>query len=224
MVGSEAGSVGVGESQAEIGGAGIGRSGDVATLSFYPTKNLGAVGDAGAVLTRDPRLAERLRSLRDHGSVRRYEHLEVGINSRLDAIQAAVLAVKLAHLEAWSEARRAAASRYGALFREAGLDDRVGLPVEVADGHHVFHQYVVRVPRRDELRAHLEADGIGSQVFYPIPLHLQACFEPLGYREGDLPEAERAAREVLAIPMYAELTEADQARVVASIGSFFGAA
>jgi dTDP-4-amino-4,6-dideoxygalactose transaminase len=195
--------------------------GDLACLSFYPTKNLGAAGDAGMVVTQDDGLAARVRRLRTHGAESRYEHLEVGINSRLDAIQAAVLTVKLGRVAAWTAARRERAATYDALFRAAGLTDEVTLATAPPGSVHVFHQYVVRVPRRDELRAHLAARGIASEVYYPIPLHLQPCFASLGYRRGELPEAERAAAEVLALPIYPELDLASQERVVQGVGSFF---
>lgn len=195
--------------------------GDLACLSFYPTKNLGAAGDAGLVTTQDDALAARLRRLRTHGAETRYEHLEIGINSRLDAIQAALLMVKLARLDAWTEARRALAARYDELIGSAGVAGDV-VPPRVAPGsQHVFHQYVIRVARRDELRAHLAARGIATEVYYPVPLHLQPCFSTLGYKPGALPEAERAAAEVLALPIYPELTHAAQERVVAAIREFY---
>jgi len=195
--------------------------GDLGCFSFYPTKNLGAAGDAGLVTTLDARLAERVRRLRVHGSERRYVHIEVGINSRMDAIQAAVLEVKLAHLERWTEARRRCAAVYDEFFAAARLGDVLGLPVVAPGARHIFHQYVVRAQRRDELRSHLAAAGIGTEVYYPIPLHLQECFADLGYRRGDLPEAERAADEVIALPMFPELRREQQARVVDAIRRFY---
>jgi dTDP-4-amino-4,6-dideoxygalactose transaminase len=195
--------------------------GDLACSSFYPTKNLGAAGDAGLVVTEDDDLAARVRRLRTHGAGTRYEHLEVGLNSRLDAVQAAVLTVKLKYLDGWNAARRDRAAAYDDLFRGAGLAGEVGLPVVAPGSTHVFHQYVVRVPRREALRAHLGERGIANEVYYPIPLHLQPCFASLGYRRGDLPGAERAADEVLALPMYPELDAASQGRVVAAIREFY---
>ncbi len=202
-------------------GISAGAFGDLACFSFYPTKNLGAAGDAGLVTACDESLARRVRRLREHGSERRYEHLEVGFNSRLDALQAAVLEVKLRHVARWNEERQRRAARYDALLRESGLEGTVAPPTVQPGAQHVFHQYVVRAPRRDELREHLRARGIGSEVYYPVPLHLQPCFATLGYRPGDLPETERAAAEVLALPMYPELTDAQQERVVAAIASFY---
>src|SRR5262245_44896999 len=196
--------------------------GDLACLSFYPTKNLGAVGDAGLVVTGDDALAARVRRLRTHGAEGRYEHLEVGLNSRLDAVQAAVLTVKLKYVESWNAARRARARDYDELFRAAGLEDEVTLPAVAPGATHVFHQYVIRVPRREALRSHLASRGIASEVYYPIPLHLQPCFASLGYRRGDLPEAERAADEVLALPIHPELERTAQERVVAAVREFYG--
>jgi len=196
--------------------------GDLACLSFYPTKNLGAAGDAGLVVTGDDALAARVRRLRTHGAESRYEHLEVGLNSRLDAVQAAVLTVKLKHLDRWNEARRARAAVYDGLFRAAGLAGEISLPAVAVGSTHVFHQYVIRVPRREALRAHLAARGIASEVYYPIALHLQPCFASLGYHRGDLPEAERAADEVLALPIYPELERTAQERIVAAVREFHG--
>ncbi|MBM4247234.1 MAG: DegT/DnrJ/EryC1/StrS family aminotransferase [Deltaproteobacteria bacterium] len=202
-------------------GTAAGAGGDLGCFSFYPTKNLGAAGDAGLLSARDDRLAARVRRLREHGSERRYEHVEVGLNSRLDAIQAAILRVKLAHVDAWSDARAARAATYANLFRAARLDGTVALPSVRAGARHIFHQYVIRTPRRDALRDHLRARQIGCEVYYPIPLHLQQCFAELGGRPGSLPETERASREVLALPMYPELTQAQQERVVDEVASFF---
>jgi dTDP-4-amino-4,6-dideoxygalactose transaminase len=196
--------------------------GDVACFSFYPTKNLGAAGDAGLLTTGDDRVAERLRRLRVHGSATRYEHAELGINSRMDAVQAAILHAKLPHLDAWTEARIARAAIYDELFAAARLDAVLRLPHVHPGARHVFHQYVVRAPRRDELRAHLQRAEIGSEIYYPIPLHLQQCFAPLGYKRGELPESERAAADVLALPLYPELTRAQQERVVGTIAAFYG--
>jgi len=202
-------------------GIAAGAFGAFGCFSFYPTKNLGAAGDAGLVTARDDRLAARVRRLREHGSEKRYEHLEVGLNSRLDAIQAAVLRVKLRHVDAWSAARAQRAAAYDALLRAAGLEGTITLPVVVPDARHIFHQYVIRAPRRDALREHLREHGVGSEVYYPTPLHLQRCFADLGYRPGSLPETERAAQEVLALPMYPELTAAQQERVVEVLAAFY---
>jgi len=203
-----------------------GSLGALATFSFYPTKNLSAYGDAGMVTTRDPELAKHMRSLRNHGSVRRYYHEELGWNTRMDAIQAAVLRVKLKHIDEWNQQRRERAACYGKLLAETGLlSPKANAPVTLltvsAEAHHVFHQYVIRGRRRDELRKFLSDRKIGSEIYYPVPLHLQPCFAYLGYREGDLPESERAAGEVLALPMFPELTADEQKRVVESIAEFY---
>ena len=202
--------------------------GHAAAFSFYPTKNLSAAGDAGMVATNSADLAERARMLRQHGMRRRYHHDEIGWNARMDGFQGAILQVKLKYIERWSEARRAVAARYNALFTGAGLAEAgpypqrgVVLPVAVPAAHHVWHQYVIRTARRDELRDFLTARRIGSEVYYPIPLHLQDSLKDLGYREGDFPEAERAAREVLALPIFPELREDEQHTVVAAIAEFF---
>jgi len=205
-----------------------GTLGTAAAFSFYPTKNLGAFGDAGCVTTSDSGIAARLRSLRNLGSRERYVHDEIGANSRLDAVQAAVLRVKLPHLERWNARRREHAADYDRLFARAGLiagGPHALAPVRLLEtapqAHHIFHQYVIRARRRDELRQFLTARGIGTQVYYPLPLHLQKCFSYLGYREGDLPESECAAREVLALPMFPELTANEQRYVVESIAEFY---
>jgi len=206
-----------------------GSMGVSAAFSFYPTKNLSAYGDAGLVTTSDPAQAAHMRRLRNHGSPRRYVHEEIGWNCRLDAIQAAILSVKLKYVESWNEARRQRAAIYDQLFTTAGLTSNgqpensgpIQLPQTSAQAHHVFHQYVVRTYRREELREFLTARKIGTEIYYPIPLHLQPCFVYLGYREGDFPEAERAAKEVMALPMFPELTEEEQGRVVKSIADFY---
>lgn len=198
-----------------------GSFGDLAAFSFYPTKNLSAAGDAGVVTTNDDTLAARVRRLRVHGSEKRYEHIELGLNSRLDALQAVILSIRLKRLPLWNEARIQLADRYDELISAHEIGDRVR-PLRRHEGTHVFHQYVVRVDRRDELRRYLASRGIGSEVYYPIPLHLQECFTNLGYREGDFPVAERAAREVLALPIYPGLSEASQVRVIESIRDFLG--
>jgi dTDP-4-amino-4,6-dideoxygalactose transaminase len=194
-----------------------GSLGDLAAFSFYPTKNLGAAGDAGAVTTNDPKLAELLKSLRLHGSSVTYHHDRVGGNFRMDALQAAVLHAKLPRLTAWNERRRRIAARYGERFADAAAAGRIVPPAEAAGGFHVFHQYVVRVPDREGVKARLTAKGVGSAVFYPIPLHLQDCFESLGYHDGDLPESERAAKEVLALPVFPELSEEEVERVADAV-------
>jgi dTDP-4-amino-4,6-dideoxygalactose transaminase len=207
-----------------------GSMGLTAAFSFYPTKNLSAYGDAGAVTTNDAEIAAHLRRLRNHGSPRRYAHEEFGWNCRLDAIQAAILRVKLKYVGGWNETRRHRAKTYDRLLTEAGMissgsqpEDSapIRLPFTQSRAHHVFHQYVVRAYRRDELREFLTARTIGTEVYYPIPLHLQTCFAYLGYREGDLPEAELAAKEVLALPMFPELTEDEQRWVVKSMADFY---
>jgi dTDP-4-amino-4,6-dideoxygalactose transaminase len=203
-----------------------GSLGLTAAFSFYPTKNLSAYGDAGVVTTSKPAFAAHMRSLRNHGSLRRYYHEEIGWNSRMDAIQAAILRVKLPHVARWNQQRRERAADYDRLLAEAGLLSRRGAaPVRLLEtsshAHHVFHQYVVRADRRDELRQFLAERRIGTEIYYPLPLHLQPCFAYLGHREGDLPESERAAREVLALPMFPELTKDEQRWVVESIAEFY---
>jgi dTDP-4-amino-4,6-dideoxygalactose transaminase len=208
--------IGAGEENSPRAGA-IGRAG---CLSFFPTKNLGAFGDAGMVVTNDESFATAVELLRVHGMRPKYHHHIVGGNFRLDALQAAVLRVKLPFLDAWSAARRRNAARYRDLFSDAALDDgRIVLPTDVAG--HIYNQFVIRVRERDALRSHLADAGVGTEIYYPIPLHLQPCFRDLGYAPGDFPAAEAAANEVLALPIYPELTEAAQAHVVQSIHSFF---
>jgi dTDP-4-amino-4,6-dideoxygalactose transaminase len=195
--------------------------------SFYPTKNLGAFGDAGMVTCRDPELAASIRRLRNHGMEPRYFHSAVGGNFRLDAIQAAVLNIKLPHLDAWGEGRRQRAVRYRSEFRKHGLDAVLGLPTEPWEGtgtahHHIYNQFIVRAPKRDGLRAFLSEAGIGTEIYYPLPLHLQECFRHLGHKPGDFPEAEKAANETLALPIFPELTLEEQDYVVLKIREFFG--
>ena len=190
-------------------------------FSFFPSKNLGGLGDSGAITTTDPEFATRLRALRVHGGLAQYRHEEVGGNFRIDALQAALLRVKLPHLPEWEAGRRRNADRYRELFAAAKLDEVV-LPTALPAAHHVYNQFVIRVPRRDDLAKALSAAGIGNAVYYPRPLHLQDCFRDLGHREGDFPEAERACREVLALPIYPELTAPQQEQVVAEISRFFG--
>jgi len=195
---------------------------DACTFSFFPTKNLGAFGDAGMTATNDDATAERLRKLRVHGGVQMYHHEEVGYNSRLDALQAAVLAAKLPHLDGWSAARRAHAAFYDEAL--AGIDG-LTTPIVRPGNESIVNQYTLRVAggKRDALREHLTAAGVGSSVYYPVPLHLQECFAYLGYREGQFPESERACREVLSIPVFPELSEAQLAFVAETIRGFFGA-
>jgi dTDP-4-amino-4,6-dideoxygalactose transaminase len=214
---------------AEWQGTKAGALGDAAAFSFYPTKNLSAAGDAGMVTTGQEDLAERVRMLRQHGMRRRYHHDEVGWNARMDGFQGAVLSVKLKYIEAWNEARRTVARRYHVLFRAAGLAESgpyplngVVLPEEIPGSRHVWHQYVIRINRRDQLREFLTARKIGSEVYYPVPLHLQEALKPLGYTEGSFPEAERAAREVLALPIFPEIREDEQQTVVHAIAEFLG--
>ena len=207
-------------------GRGAGSLGVTAAFSFYPTKNLSAYGDAGIVTTTDPAMAEHMRRLRNHGSPRRYYHDEFGWNGRMDAIQAAVLRVKLAHLASWNRSRQQHAEAYDRLFADAGLTSAaasapVRLLARSPEATHIFHQYVIRATRRDELRKFLADRKIGSEIYYPLPLHLQPVFSYLGLKEGDLPVAEQAAREVLALPMFAELTEAEIRYVVESITDFY---
>jgi dTDP-4-amino-4,6-dideoxygalactose transaminase len=201
-----------------------GTIGQVGCFSFYPSKNLNAFGDAGAVSTNDEQIADRVRMLRVHGSRQRYYHDEIGWNSRLDSIQAAVLSVKLKYLEQWNQQRQQHAETYRQLFEQAGFggsDSPVRLPNTLPQASHIYHQYVVRARSRDELRGFLTQRGIGSEVFYPVPLHRQRCFDYLGYGEGSLPHAEAAAREVLALPMFAELTEEELRTVVNAIAGFY---
>jgi len=204
-----------------IGGAWrmAGELGWVTGFSFFPSKNLGAWGDGGMMVTSDGAVAERLRKLRLHGGAKQYHHDEVGTNSRLDSLQAAVLLAKLPHLASWSDQRR----RHAAYYTKALADvSAVRTPVVDACNEHIFHQYTLRVERRDELQAHLKSKGIGSAVYYPVPLHLQQCFSHLGYRRGQFPEAERAAAQVLSLPVYPELTRDQLDYVVDAIRGFYG--
>ncbi len=197
-------------------------------FSFFPSKNLGAFGDAGLLTTNDAPLAARARQLRTHGAEPKYYHHIVGANFRMDELQAAVLRVKAPHLSAWTEARRLNARRYAKLFQDAGLTGRAGgvvLPIESpsSSSRHIYNQFVIRVQGRDELKRHLDERGIGNEIYYPVPLHLQPCFAGLGHRAGDFPEAERAAADSLAIPIYGELTLAQQQAVVDAVAEFIGA-
>ena len=197
-----------------------GSIGALGCFSFFPSKNLGAFGDAGLLAASDDALVHRARLMRTHGMEPKYYHSLIGGNFRMDALQAAILRVKAPHLAAWTEARRDNAKHYAALFREAGLTGSVTLPVESPECRHIFNQFVIRVARRDALREHLTARGIGTEIYYPVPLHLQPCFAHLGGRRGDFPEAERAADESLALPIYGELTPAQQRAVVAAVAAF----
>ena len=198
----------------------LGGLGAAGCFSFFPSKNLGAFGDAGLLTTNDDGLAKQAKLLRNHGMEPRYYHHIVGANFRMDALQAAVLRVKAPHLAEWTARRRANATRYRMLFRDAGLLDRVTLPSEPPDRWHIFNQFVIRTGDRDGLKAHLDERGIGTEIYYPVPFHLQPCFANLGYRRGDFPRAERAATESLALPIYGELTAAQQEVVVAAIGDY----
>jgi dTDP-4-amino-4,6-dideoxygalactose transaminase len=198
----------------------LGGLGTFGCFSFFPSKNLGAFGDAGLLTTNDDGLAKKARLLRTHGMEPRYYHHLVGANFRMDALQAAILRVKAPHLAGWTERRRENASRYRTLFRDAGVLDRVTLPVEAPDRHHIYNQFVIRTADRDALKQHLDGAGIGTEIYYPVPFHLQPCFAYLGYRAGDLPVAERAAKDSLAIPIYSELTAAQQQTVVGAVAEF----
>lgn len=195
--------------------------GTLGTLSFFPSKNLGGIGDGGMVLGNDAELMAKVRALRMHGETQRYQHRWVGGNFRLDAIQAAALLVKLRYLDAWTEARRRNADLYRAMFADLGLAaDPVRLPAETQP-RHVYHQFVIRVPRRDQLAEHLKSHNIGWAIYYPVPLHLQECFAELGYQRGRFPQAEAAASEVLALPIYPELSDEDIAYVVQTVAGFY---
>ena len=204
-----------------------------AAFSFYPTKNLSAFGDAGAATSTSAEVGEHMKRLRNHGSARRYYHEEIGWNARMDAIQGAVLRIKLRHIDQWNQRRAEIAANYDSMLQQAGLTGArgtsthvdashpVALPTTAPEAKHIFHQYVIRTRRRDELREFLAARKISSEIYYPVPLHLQQCFAYLGYKAGDFPESERACSEVLALPIFPELTEAEQKLVVAAIAEFY---
>jgi dTDP-4-amino-4,6-dideoxygalactose transaminase len=195
--------------------------GDIGCLSFFPTKNLGAFGDAGMCVTNDAALAERMDILRVHGGKPKYYHSFIGGNFRIDEIQAAVLNVKLKHLDVWTAGRQENASFYDAAFAKSKLGDAVQTPRAVAGGRHIYNQYVIRARERDRLRAHMASAGVGSEIYYPIPLHLQKCFEYLGYKAGDFPNSEAAAAETLALPIFPELTDMQLQYVVDTIAAFY---
>jgi dTDP-4-amino-4,6-dideoxygalactose transaminase len=202
-------------------GVRVGSIGDIGCFSFFPSKNLGAFGDAGLCTTRDPELAERMRVLRVHGGKPKYYHALIGGNFRIDELQAAILRVKLKHLDGWTEGRQRNAAFYDKAFGAADLGAHLRTPVASAGQRHIFNQYIVRARRRDELKAFLTARGVGTEIYYPVPLDRQECFAYLGYAPGAFPESERAAAETLALPIYPELTEDQLAHVVASVTAFF---
>lgn len=238
MLAAEHGLVLVEDAAQAIGATWKGRHagalGHTAAFSFYPTKNLSAFGDAGAATSTDLDTAERMKRLRNHGAARRYYHEEIGWNARMDAIQGAVLRIKLRYIDQWNQRRREVAALYDRLLQQAGLcgtrgssttvsaAQPIALPATRPEAAHIFHQYVVRAHRRDELRTFLQSHGVGCEIFYPVPLHLQQCFAYLGYKAADFPEAERACAEVLALPIFPEITEAEQQQVVAAMAEFFG--
>jgi dTDP-4-amino-4,6-dideoxygalactose transaminase len=199
----------------------VGSIGDIGCLSFFPSKNLGAFGDAGLCTTNDPQLAESMRVLRVHGGKPKYFHAVIGGNFRLDELQAAVLRVKLKYLDGWTEGRQRNAAYYDSAFAEARLGGKLRTPFAIPGYRHIFNQYIVRAQSRDALRTRLTEQGIGSEIYYPMPLHLQTCFAYLGYRAGDFPHSELAAAETLALPIYPELEQKQLAHVVATIAEFY---
>ena len=207
----------------EYQGVRVGSIGDIGCFSFFPSKNLGAFGDAGLCSTNDAELAESMRVLRVHGGKPKYFHAVIGGNFRIDELQAAVLRVKLKYLDGWTEARQRNAAYYSAAFAAADLGGDLVTPREVVRGRHIFNQYVVRAENRDALKNRLTARNIGTEIYYPVPLHLQGCFAYLGHKDGDFPESERAAKETLALPIYPELIPAQLDHVVASVAEFYGA-
>jgi len=207
---------------AEEGGLRAGAMSAIGCFSFYPSKNLGGMGDGGFLTTNDDALAAKLRALRVHGAEEKYYHKYIGLNSRLDGFQGALLRIKLPHLDTWTEKRRTNAANYNRLFTDLGLTEQIGLPVERENTRHIYNQYVIRVhQKRDELRSFLADKEIGTDIYYPVPLHLQECFAYLGYAKGDLPESEKAASETLALPVYPELRAEQQRFVVESVSEFF---
>jgi len=207
---------------AEENGMRSGSMGTIGCFSFYPSKNLGGMGDGGFLTTNDDATANKLRALRVHGAEDKYYHKYVGLNSRLDGFQGAILRVKLQYLDTWTNKRRANAENYRRMFTDLGVTEEIALPTERECAKHTFNQFVIRVPkRRDDLRAFLTQKGIGTDIYYPVPLHLQKCFAYLGYSEGDMPEAEKAARETLALPIYPEMRREQQEYVATSIAEFF---
>jgi len=199
----------------------VGNIGALGCFSFFPSKNLGGAGDGGLITTNDPGFADRLLVLRDHGSRKKYHYDLLGINSRLDTLQAAILLVKLKHLEAATKARQRNAERYRKLFKRAGLEQVVALPVQPEGLEHVYNQFVIRVPKRDQLREHLRDSGVPTEIYYPSPLHLQPAFASLGYMQGAFPQAEEASRRALALPVFPQMTEEQQKIVVEAIADFF---
>ncbi|HXZ40937.1 MAG TPA: DegT/DnrJ/EryC1/StrS family aminotransferase [Terriglobales bacterium] len=206
---------------ARYAGRRVGSIGLCGCFSFFPSKNLGGAGDGGMLTTNDGALADKLRILRTHGSRTKYDYELIGMNSRLDALQAAILRVKLMHLDSWSEGRRQKAARYSHLFKDYGLGDVVRLPALNPKCNHIYNQYVIRVAKRDELKAYLRSRGVPAEIYYPSPLHLERAFRYLGYKPGDLPEAEAASKEVLAIPVFPEMSDEQQNLVVDSIAAFY---
>jgi dTDP-4-amino-4,6-dideoxygalactose transaminase len=207
---------------ADENGKRAGAMSEVGCFSFYPSKNLGGMGDGGFMTTDDDELARQLFALRVHGSEERYYHKWIGLNSRLDGFQGAILRVKLPHLDEWSSLRKQNADRYRQLFTNAGLTEQIVLPFERENCRHIYNQFVIRVPgKRDDLRKHLAAADIGTDIYYPVPLHMQECFEYLEYREGQFPESEKAAKETIALPIYPELRAEQQEYVVEKVTEFF---
>jgi dTDP-4-amino-4,6-dideoxygalactose transaminase len=207
---------------AEQDGRRAGSFGDIGCFSFYPSKNLGGMGDGGFVTTNNDALAAKIKALRVHGSEKKYYHKYVGLNSRLDGFQGAVLRVKLPHLDHWTEQRRANAAAYREMFQDMGVSEYITAPLEIEGSKHIYNQFVVRLPAgRDDLRRYMTDMGVGTDIYYPVPLHLQECFAYLGYSKGDMPEAERAAHETLALPIYPEMTTDDLTYVASTIAGFF---
>ncbi|MFD0680813.1 MULTISPECIES: DegT/DnrJ/EryC1/StrS family aminotransferase [unclassified Paenibacillus] len=205
----------------EYKGRKVGEFGDTCCYSFFPTKNLGAYGDAGMIVTNNAELAEKISVIRVHGSKPKYYHHVLGYNSRLDEMQAAILNVKFPHLDDWSRLRREKAANYTELLNEQVSNSKVQTPVEAEGHHHIYHQYTLRVKRRDELQSFLQEQGVSTMIYYPKPLHLQPVFSELGYKEGDLPHTEKAAEEAISLPIFPELTTEQQQYVVAKIADFY---